>query len=177
MLLFEDVNRTQIECGYAEASEFVHSYQQRQKIIVPIAPHAHEESECIVGMELYTKWNVNINLLSGGPEPPTWLKEADEVWLRKCNVLKYHTALSQYEFVYTCGYTRYIPITDVAEIMRLHKGYTTNTNPKIVEFVRIANEEWEAAKVVAKGTRSFKRNTPSKLSLQSIRNAMVKEIP
>ncbi len=59
-------------------------------------------------MELFTKWNVDLNLLSGGPEPPTWLKEADAVWLRKCNVLKYHTALSQYEFVYTCGYSRYI---------------------------------------------------------------------
>jgi hypothetical protein len=177
VLHFEDVNRTQIECGYKEASEFAHSYQERQQIIVPIAPHDNAESAGIVGMELYTKWNVDLNLLSGGPESPSWLKEADAVWLRKCNVLKYHKALSQYEFVYTCGYSRYIPIADVAEIMRLHKGYTTNTNSKIVELVRIANEEWEAAKVVAKGTRSFKRKTPSKLSLQSTRNDKAKEKP
>ena len=107
VLLFEDVNRTEIECGYAEASGFVHAYQQRQQIIESIAPHANADSEVVVGMELFTKWNVDLNLLSGGPEPPTWLKEADAVWLRKCNVLKYHTALSQYEFVYTYGYSRY----------------------------------------------------------------------
>ncbi len=83
------------------------------------------------------------------------------MWLRKCKVHKYHTALCQYEFVYTCGYSRHIPIADVQEITHLHKGYSTNTNAKIVDLVRIAEEQWNAVMGVPQVKKS-KRIAQSK---------------
>jgi hypothetical protein len=109
VLEFEDRERTQYECGYAQVVEYIEAYTARINTAAR-SDRSTMDARSLLGSTIFTMWTLTLNHLAGNGERPEWLKKVNGIWLRKCTIARYHNTLSQYELHYTCGYIRYVDI-------------------------------------------------------------------
>jgi hypothetical protein len=126
VLQFEDDARTKIACDYKEATLHAQMYTDR-KLVTDEATKAQTELQGmeeatknqteqlrIVGGSLLTKWTLELNEMAGGSYV---FKSTDEARIRKGVVVTFHKGLVQYELRYTCGFTLYITVGRMKELI------------------------------------------------------------
>ena len=143
VLKFDDMPSTRLERDFEATSELVDFTYQRKHGKEAITP-ANWNLLGIVGVNLLTKWTLELNLVAGGATPPQWLVAIDPVFIRKCCIQKFHTALQQFELLYTCGYSRFVGLPAMIELLNTHHIYCKSDNLKIRLAVQNAENEWNA---------------------------------
>jgi hypothetical protein len=143
VLKFDDMPSTRLERDYEATGElFDFTYQRKHGKEAITATNWNQLG--IVGVNLLTKWTLELNLVAGGATPPQWLVAVDPVFIRKCFIQKFHTALQQFELVYTCGYSRFVGLPATQELLNTHHIYCKSDNSKIRLAVQNAEKEWNA---------------------------------
>ena len=143
VLKFDDMPSTRLERDFEATSELVDFTYQRKHGKEAITP-ANWNLLGIVGVNLLTKWTLELNVVAGGATPPQWLVAVDPVFIRKCCIQKFHTALQQFELVYTCGYSRFVGLPAMIELLNTHHIFCKSDNVKIRLAVQNAENEWNA---------------------------------
>jgi hypothetical protein len=143
VLKFDDMPSTRLERDYEATAELVDFTYQRKHGKEAITA-ANWSLLGIVGVNLLTKWTLELNQVAGGATPPQWLVAVDPVFIRKCCVTKFHTALQQFELLYTCGYSRFVGLPAMIELLNTHHIYLKSDNSKIRLAVQNAEKEWNA---------------------------------
>jgi hypothetical protein len=92
VLKFEDMPSTRLERDYEATTELVDfTYQKKHGKEAITSTNWNQLG--IVGVNLLTKWTLELNLVAGGATPPQWLVAVDPVFIRKCFIKKVHLAL------------------------------------------------------------------------------------
>ena len=144
VLQFEDDANTKISCDLEEASFHAQIYLDRKAVsavptnALPREPELEEHLR-IVGGSLFTKWTVELNEMAGG----TYVFNAtDEVRIRKGVIVKFYKGLVQYELRYKCGFTLYVTVGGMKELVEQDRAFKKCRHQKIKDLVVEAENEW-----------------------------------
>ncbi len=92
VLKFDNAPTTRVDKNFEAAAELVDFYKQRRSGQEELTMTNCQELS-VVGVNLLTKWTLELNQLAGGAEPPEWLVQVKPAFIRKCLVKKFHKAL------------------------------------------------------------------------------------
>jgi hypothetical protein len=70
------------------------------------------------------------DLYTVGCKPPAFRIGRFDSWLRKAKLRKFHAALNEYEIHYSCGYTRYVKLGDMQQMVTA-SGTTKSLNQNV----------------------------------------------
>jgi hypothetical protein len=96
-------------------------YAQKAAGVNKPLPSLHPE-----GFEVCTTWMPEMSALSEGCKPPSCCMGKFDSWLRKTKIMKFHAALNEYELLYSCGYTRYVKLGDMQQMVLDSGDYLEN---------------------------------------------------
>ncbi len=86
-----------------------------------------------------------MSLLSQGCKPPSFRMGKFDSWLRKAKLMKFHAALNGYEIQCSCGYTRYVKLGDMQQMVATSGNYKKCSSTLINQLVAFADGEFETS--------------------------------
>ena len=171
--LFEDKEKLNCSVETVRGMQACFTSRVKERTTASEAPKA---LKAIVpeGFNLYTDWTPELRVLAPACQPPPFRTGKFDSWLRKATLLKYHAALNEYEIIDACGFSRYLKVVDMQQMVTDSGEYKTSKQAHIVQLLQYADEEFRGRKAPPTGMIA---RAGAKLRANRLVNVIVPETP
>ncbi len=164
------LDNEKLRCGPETMKEMQASYVSCRAKLAQTAAGVTKAAQLLYpeGFDVYTTWMPEMSALTNNCKAPSIRMDRFDSWLRKAKLLKFHAALNEYEIQYSCGYTRYVKISDMQQMVTASGEYKQSTSPIINKLVLFADAEFNGG-----NGRSIGKIARASETLRSKRESLV----
>jgi hypothetical protein len=149
-IMFED--KEKLNCGLDTVRAMQACFTSRVKV-ARVGSEASKAQKALVpeGFNLYTHWTPELSVLAPASKPPPFRTGKYDSWLRKATLQKFHAALNEYEIEYACGFSRYLKVGDMQQMITDSDQYKKSNQAHLIQLLQYADEEFMGTKVNTTG--------------------------